>query len=144
MKRLTTLLVLLMAAIVPMKAQNSYDCEIELLENTEKTALFSVQVEVDKKANVEKCACEALLFTLLTKGVESFDDGRPLSSKETKYWRNENNLFKSEDNYLKYTTYQLESEPITTTSGKLKGKVYVKLNAETLTRYLERYGVLNK
>ena len=144
MKRLTLTLILLLTTIIPIKAQNSYDCEIELLENTEKTALLSVQVEVDKKANVEKCACEALLYTLLTKGLDGIHDGRPLGTKEAKYWKNENNLFKSEDNYLKYTAYQLETEPITTSSGKLLGKVYVKLNTESLRRYLERYGVLNK
>ena len=144
MKRLTIMFVFLVAAIIPMKAQNTYDCEIDLLEKTEKTALFSVQVEVDKKTDVEKCACEALLFSLVTKGIDGIHDGRPLSTKEPKYWKNENNLFKSEDNYLKYTAYQLESEPITTTSGKFQGKVYVQLNQETFVRYLERYGVLNK
>lgn len=123
-------------------AQNTYDCEVTLLENGEKTALFSVSVDVDKKASVEKCACEALLTTLLMQGVEGFRNGTPLSSKELKYWRNENNLFKSPDNYLKYTTYQPECEAITTASGKLHGNVYVKLNSETFLRYLEKYGVL--
>jgi len=56
--------------------------------------------------------------------------------------RNENNLFKSPDNYLKYTSYQHESEAITTTAGKLHGNVYVKLDFEKFTRYLEKYGVL--
>ncbi len=123
-------------------AQNTYDCEITLLENSEKSALFSVSVSVDKKASVEKCACEALLTTLLTQGINGFRSGKPLSGKEIKYWRNENNLFKSPDNYLKYTTYQPESEAITTTAGKLHGSVYVKLDVEKFTRYLEKYGVL--
>lgn len=141
MKYLTTILLLLTSFVA--LSQNTYDCEITLLENGEKTALFSVSVDVDKKASVEKCACEALLSTLLTKGVESFHNGLPLSKKEIKYWKNENNLFKSEDNYLKYVSYQLEAEPITLSSGKTQGKVYVQLNKETFTRYLERYGVLN-
>ena len=124
-------------------AQNTYNCEITMLENGEKTTLFSVTVDVDKKADVEKCACEALLTTLLTKGVDGFYQGRPLSNKELKYWRNENALFKTEQYYSKYTTYQLESEPITSSSGKT-GSVYVMLNHETFLRYLEKYGVRNK
>lgn len=125
-------------------AQNTYDCEITLLENGEKSALFSVSVDVDKKAIIEKCACEALLTTLLTQGVEGFRNGKPLSNKEIKYWRNENNLFKSPDNYMKYTSYQPECEAITAASGKLHGTFYVKLNSETFLRYLEKYGVLAK
>lgn len=123
-------------------AQNTYDCEITLLEDNEKYALFSVSVDVDKKASVEKCACEALLTTLLTQGIDDFKSGKPLSRKEIKYWRNENNFFKSPDNYLKYTSYQPESEALTTTAGKLHGNVYVKLDIEKFTRYLEKYGVL--
>lgn len=124
-------------------AQNTYNCEITLLENGEKTALFSVTVDVDKKADVEKCACEALLTTLLLEGVEGFDQGRPLSNKKISYWRNEINLFKNEDVYLKYTTHQLESEPIASSSGKA-GTVYVMLDHEKFLRYLDRYGVRNK
>lgn len=137
-------ILLLCEAFVPTMAQNTYDCEITLLENGEKTDLFSVQVDVDKKAHVEKCACEALLTSLLTKGVEGFRNGRPLSKKEIKYWKNENPLFKSEDNYLKYVSYQLEADPVTLSSGKFQGKVYIELNKETFIRYLERYGVLTK
>lgn len=144
MRHLTTTLFLLLAMTFVAKAQNTYDCEIALLENDGKAALFSVTVDVDKKASVEKCACEALLTTLLTQGVSGVQNGQPVSSKELKYWRNENNLFKQENNYLKYTTYQIEYEPIATTSGKLHGSVYVKLNLETFLRYLEKYGVLAK
>lgn len=142
MKHIATFLLLLVAFVA--KAQNTYDCEIALLGNDEKTALFSVAVDVDKKASVEKCACEALLTTLLTQGIDDVHNGRPLSSKELKYWRNENNLFKQEANFLKYTTYQLEDEPIVNSIGKLHGNVYVKLNLESLLRYLEKYGVLAK
>lgn len=144
MKHYLLLILIILAAFVPAIAQNTYNCEISLLEDNEKAALFSVQVEVDKKVNTEKNASEALLTTLLTQGVTGFHNGLPLSKKEIKYWKNENNLFKSEDNYLKYINYQLESEPVATTSGKLKGKVYVRLNKETFFRYLERYGVLSK
>lgn len=144
MKHLTTTLLFLFILAFAAKAQNTYDCEITLLENDEKTALFSVSVDVDKKASVEKCACEALLTTLLTQGVSGIHNGQPVSSKELKYWRNENNLFKQEANFLKYTTYQLEYEPIINSSGKLHGNVYVKLNLESFLRYLEKYGVLAK
>ena len=144
MKRLLYTLFFLMALTFVAKAQNTYDCEIALLENDEKTALFSVAVDVDKKASVEKCACEALLTTLLTKGVYGIRNGQPVSGKEIKYWRNENNLFKQEANFLKYTSYQLEYEPIVNSSGKLHGNVYVKLNLESFLRYLEKYGVLAK
>lgn len=140
MKHLSLLLVSMAMLVAPLMAQKTYDCEVTLLELTGKTALFSVQVEVDKRGDVEKNACEALLATLLMNGVEGFNNGRPVSNKEAKYWRNENNLFKSDDNYMKYVTCQLEKEPVVTTSGKTKGVVYVMLNHEVFLRYLERYG----
>ena len=144
MKHLSLLLLSIAMLVTPLMAQKTYDCEVTLLERTEKTALFSVQVEVDKKSDVEKNACEALLATLLLKGVDGFNNGRPLSNKEAKYWRNENSLFKSNDNYMIYVTCQLEKEPVVTTSGKIKGVVYVMLNHEVFLRYLERYGVRAK
>lgn len=144
MKHWYIILPLLLVVALNTLAQNTYDCEIALLETGETTNLFSVKVEVDKKADIEKCACEALLATILTKGVDGINNGRPASSKEIKYWRNENRLFQSEDNYLKYVSYQLESEPVETASKKTSGSVYVMLNREQLLRYLERYGVLAK
>lgn len=142
MKKIAFLLFIILTTTAAW-AQNTYNCEIKLLENKEETALFSVTVDVDKKADVEKCACEALLTTLLLEGVEGFYQSRPLSNKKINYWRNEINLFKNEDNYLKYTTHQLENEPIASSSGKA-GTVYVMLDHEKFLRYLERYGAINK
>lgn len=144
MKHLSLLFMSIAMLVTPLMAQKTYDCEVTLLEQTEKTALFSVRLEVDKKTDIEKNACEALLATLLMKGLDGFNNGRPLSSKEAKYWRNENSLFKSDDNYLKYVTYQLEKEPVVNTSGKIQGVVYVMLNHEVFLRYLDRYGVRTK
>ncbi len=144
MKHLSLLFLSMTMLATSTMAQKTYDSEVTLLEQAEKTTLFSVQVEVDKKIDVEKNACEALLTTLLLKGVDGFNNGRPLSNKEAKYWRNENSLFKSNDNYMIYVTCQLEKEPVVTTSGKIKGVVYVMLNHENFFRYLERYGVRAK
>ena len=144
MKHLSLLFLSMTMLATSTMAQKTYDSEVTLLEQAEKTTLFSVQVEVDKKIDVEKNACEALLTTLLLKGVDGFNNGRPLSNKEAKYWRNENSLFKSNDNYMIYVTCQLEKEPVVTTSGKIKGVVYVMLNHENFIRYLERYGVRAK
>lgn len=144
LKHLSLLFLSMTMLVTSTMAQKTYDSEVTLLEQAEKTTLFSVQVEVDKKFDVEKNACEALLTTLLLKGVDGFNNGRPLSNKEAKYWRNENSLFKSNDNYMIYVTCQLEKEPLVTSSGKIKGVVYVMLNHEIFFRYLERYGVRAK
>ena len=145
MNRLSLCFVFIAMLVAPLMAQETYNCKVTLLEQTEEKALFSVQLEVEKKSDHEKNACEALLATLLLNGVEGFYNGRPVSNKEAKYWRNDA-LIKSENNYTnkRYVEYQLEKEPVSTSSGKTKGVVYISLNLRNFLGYLSNSGALAK
>lgn len=109
--------------IAPLMAQKTYNCKVTLLEQSEKIALFSVQLEVDKRGDLEKNAREALLTTLFTKGVEGFNNSRPIEVSQ---------YIKSStfDNIATYVKYQLEKEPVVTSSGKTIGSFYVEFERE--------------
>ena len=145
MKQLSLFFVAMAMLVAPLMAQETYNCKVTLLEQTEEMALFSVQLEVEKKGDLEKNACEALLAKLVLEGVEGFYNGRPVSNKDAKYWRG-NALFNSENNYTnkRYVEYQLEKEPVLTSSGKTKGVFYFKLNLRNFLGYLNNSGALAK
>ena len=144
MKRLLTLAVLVLSLFTA-AAQNSYDGKAVLMEHKGKQALFSVEVEVDKKGNVEVCAGEALMYILLTEGVPGINDGQKLMQKENKYWLN-STFFKGKDAPYKafISGYQLEAEPRQTPTGRFRGSAFINLNYDALLRSLIGYGVRNK
>lgn len=105
-------------------------------------ATFRVTVEADKKKNLETFAAEDLFYQIITKGVEGFEDGKPLMQYENRYWLN-SIFFKQKDAPYKgfITSSRLEGEPRPTQSGTVEGTVEVTINQSALLRALRGYGV---
>lgn len=144
MRNLLTLAVLVLS-LFSAAAQNTYDGKAVLLEHKGKQALFAVEVEVDKKGDIEACASEALMYILLTEGVPGINGGEKLMQKENKYWLSHTFFTGKNAPYKPHIAgAQLEDEPRQTPTGRYRGSVYINLNYDALLRQLVGYGVRNK
>ena len=142
MKQLFSIVLLLAVCCVSGHCQQKHGAKSTFVESDGTYATFSVTVEADKKKNLESFAAEDLFYQIITKGVEGFEDGKPLMQNENKYWLN-SIFFKQKDAPYKgfISSCRMEGEPQQTPSGTVQGTVKVTINRSALLRALRGYGV---
>ena len=142
MSRKVLFFALFLQCLVLGYGQHDYNAMATLLEQKGNKAVFSVEVDADKKKNLEPNAAEALMYLLLTRGVEGFENGKPLMEKENPYWM-KNIFFNGKSPVYKgfVTATEMVSTP-QSVGGVVRATVKVSVNAQALLRALKGYGVM--